>query len=50
MARPRMGHWWGWWQTWIFTPHEQRYKPAWDVKPIGRHGSRVQRRRARGRR
>ena len=29
---------------------EQRYKPAWDVKPIGRHGSRVQRRRARCRR
>ena len=31
---------------WTLVPPEQR-PPAWDVKPVGRHGSRVQRRRAR---
>lgn len=35
---------------WTLVPPEQRPRLAWDVKPVGRHGSRVQRRRARGRR
>ena len=35
---------------WTTKPPEQRPKLAWEIKPTGRHGSRVQRRRARGKR